>query len=201
VPGRYIGDEAIRAREHPWVSSELDALVIEDGEAAGVRIVGARHAGETFGSARLFDVELVRCDLSGCDFSESVWQRVTLTDCRATSLELAQSTLRDVTFSDCRVDDANFRMAKLLRTRFESCSLTSSDFGAAGLEHIAFPGCDLSSADLSQVRCQDVDLRDARLDGLKGVGSLLGATIDVDQVFGLAPALAVALGLIVRNER
>jgi uncharacterized protein YjbI with pentapeptide repeats len=200
VPGRYIGDKAIRAREHPKVSSELDALVISDGEAADVRVVGARHAGEAFTGSRLFDVEFVRCDLSGCDFSESIWQRVTLIDCRATSIELAQSTLRDVTFSDCRVDDANFRLAKLLRTRFESCALVGSDFGGAGLEHIAFPGCDLSSADLSQVRCRDVDLRDARLDALKGVGALAGATIDVDQVFGLAPALAVALGLIVRNE-
>ena len=183
------------------MSPDLDALVIEDGEAAGVRVVGARHAGEAFTGSRLFDVEFVRCDLSGCDFSESIWQRVTLLDCRATSIELAQSTLRDVTCSDCRFDDANFRLAKLLRTRFESCALTSSDFLGAALEHIAFPGCDLSQADLSQVRCQDVDLRDARLDGLKGVGALAGATIEVDQVFGLAPALAVALGLIVRNER
>jgi hypothetical protein len=68
------------------------------------------------------------------------------------------------------------------------------------LQHIAFPGCDLSTANLSQVRCQDVDLREARLDGLQGVGALAGATIDVDQVFGLAPALAVALGLVVHNE-
>ena len=40
-----------------------------------------------------------------------------------------------------------------------------------------------------------VDLRRARLDGLRGVGSLAGATIGVDQLFGLAPALAQAVGL------
>jgi hypothetical protein len=45
VPGRYIDDKATPAREHRRVSSDLDALVIEDGEAAGVRVVGARHAG------------------------------------------------------------------------------------------------------------------------------------------------------------
>src|SRR5258706_14216889 len=39
-------------------------------------LVDARHPGESFERARLVDVELVRCDLSGCDFSESVWQRV-----------------------------------------------------------------------------------------------------------------------------
>ena len=46
---------------------ELD----EDGELVGVRVVGARHAGEDFARARLVDVELVRCDLSGCDFTEA----------------------------------------------------------------------------------------------------------------------------------
>ena len=51
--------------------TELDALVLDDGEAIGVRVVGARQAGESFEQARLVDVELVRCDLSGCDFSEA----------------------------------------------------------------------------------------------------------------------------------
>jgi uncharacterized protein YjbI with pentapeptide repeats len=106
-----------------------------------------------------------------------------------------------VSFSGSCVDEANFRLAKLLRSRFESCALAGSDFTGATLEEISFPGCDLSKADLSQVRCKDVDLRDARLDGLKGVGALAGATVEIDQVFALAPALAVALGLIVRNER
>jgi hypothetical protein len=43
-------------------------------------------------------------------------------------------------------------------------------------------------------------LRAARLTGLKGVGSLAGAIIAVDQLFGLAPDLAKALGIIVKAE-
>lgn len=42
---------------------ELD----EDGELVGGRVQGARHAGDAFARARLVDVELVRCDLAGCD--------------------------------------------------------------------------------------------------------------------------------------
>ena len=58
-----------------------------------------------------------------------------------------------------------------------------------------FPGCDLAGADVSNAKCSNVDLRGARLDGLQGVGSLRGATIGVDQLFGLAPGLAAAVGL------
>ena len=48
---------------------------------------------------------------------------------------------------------------------------------------------------LSRTReCTKVDLRGARLDGVRGVGSLRGATIGVDQLFGLAPGLATAVG-------
>jgi hypothetical protein len=50
-------------------------------------------------------------------------------------------------------------------------------------------------ADVSNVKCKGTDLRRARLDGLKGVGSLRGATIGVDQLFGLAPGLAAAVGV------
>lgn len=150
---------------------ELD----DDGEALGLRVVDARHPGEAFERARLVDVELVRCDLSGCDFCESVWQRVKLVDCRASAIELPQANLRDVTFVDCKLDDANFRLAKLQRVRFDASVL--------------------AGADMSNAKCAAVDLRGARLDGLRGVASLAGATIGPDQLVGLAPALAQALGL------
>jgi hypothetical protein len=69
------------------------ALVLDDDrEAHGLRVVDARHAGEVFERARLVDVDLVRCDLSGCDFSESVWQTVTLVDCRASAIEMISAS-------------------------------------------------------------------------------------------------------------
>jgi uncharacterized protein YjbI with pentapeptide repeats len=173
------------------------ALVLDDGEAVGVRVEGARHAGEPFARARLVDVQLVRCDLSGCDFSEAVWQRVTLTDCRCSSIDLSQARLRHVTFEDCKLDDANLRLATLADVRFDGCVLVAGELAAATMERVSFPGCDLAAADLSQARCTDVDLRAARLDGLKGVAALRGARIGVEQLFGLAPALAAAVGLTV----
>ena len=114
---------------------------------------------------------------------------------RCTGTEFAQATIRDSSFADCKLDDANFRLAKLRAVRFESCVLVEAEFGAAELETVAFAASDLRGADVSSVRCKEVDLRTARLDGLKGVGSMKGATIAVDQLMGLAPALAHALGI------
>jgi uncharacterized protein YjbI with pentapeptide repeats len=178
-----------------------DAFALDDdGEAIGARVEGARHSGESFAKSRLVDVEFVRCDLSACDFSESVWQRVKVIDCRCTSIDLSQTRLHEVMFDDCKLDDANIRLSKLHAVRFDGCVCTNAEFIAAQLQEIAFPGCDLAGANFTQVRCVDVDLREARLDGLQGVGSLSGATIAVDQLFGFAPALAQALGITVSTE-
>ncbi len=173
------------------VTLELD----DDGEAIGLRVVDARHPGEAFEQARLVDVELVRCDLSGCDFSESVWHRVKLVDCRASAIELPQANLREVSFVDCKLDNANFRLAKLQRVRFDASVLGGAEFVGAQLADVSFDGSDLAGADVSNAKCAAVDLRGARLDGLRGVASLAGTTIGADQLVGLAPALAQALGL------
>jgi uncharacterized protein YjbI with pentapeptide repeats len=181
--------------------ADVPALALDDdGEAIGIRVTDARHPGGDFAKSRLVDVELVRCDLSGCDFSESVWQRVRLVDCRGSSIDLSQAQLRDVTFDGCRLDEANLRMARLHRVRFEGSQLAGAELTAGTLEGVSFPASDLASADFSQSRCVSVDLRSARLGGLRGVGSLSGSKIGFDQLVGLAPALALALGLKIEAD-
>jgi uncharacterized protein YjbI with pentapeptide repeats len=193
-------------REHPSVKSEgkeeeQHALVLDgDGECREVRVVGARHGGEDFTRGRFVDVELVRCDLSGSDFSEATWDRVRVVDCRASAIELPQAALRNVAFVDCKLDDANLRMARLREVRFDNCVLAGAEFGAAQLEDVAFNGSDLAGVDFGQARCAAVDLRDARLTGIKGIDSLRGATVALEQVVTLAPALALALGLRVHTD-
>lgn len=189
-----------RPRDRPGDREPAPALELDaDGEAIGLRVVDARHPGGAFARSRLVDVELLRCDLSGCDFSESVWQRVRLVDCRASSIELPQSKLRDVTFRDCKLDDANFRLARLHEVRFDGSVLSAAEFIGGQLEEVGFDRSDLAGADFSNARCVEVDLRGARLDGLRGIAALAGATIGVEQLFGIAPALAQALGLRVHT--
>jgi uncharacterized protein YjbI with pentapeptide repeats len=210
VPFRYIvhQDTGVTSRgaakyprlpRHPRDDlAEADALLLDDdGELTRTRVIGGRHAGFSFAGARLTDVELVRCDLAGCDFSETKLTRVVVVDCRATAIEAGQAQLRDVAIVDSVLRDANFRLTTLENVRFESSTLVGAEFIGARLENVAFTTTDLSRADFTQARCTAVDMRDARLDDVKGVGSLAGASISLDQAFGLAPALAVALGIAI----
>jgi uncharacterized protein YjbI with pentapeptide repeats len=100
-----------------------------------------------------------------------------------------------VTANDCRLEEANLRLTRLTQVRFEASNCARVDFGGASLEAVRFPDCDLRGADFSNAKCAQVDLRTARLDDLRGVSSLRGATIGVDQLFGLAPGLATAAGV------
>ena len=60
--------------------------------------------------------------------------------------------------------------------------------------------CDLTEADFSNAQCSQLDLRRARLVGVKGVGYLKGAIISADQLLGLAPGMAHALGMELRID-
>jgi uncharacterized protein YjbI with pentapeptide repeats len=207
VPFDYIVDQdtAVAGAQGPDFPrlegddvDEVDAIVLDDdGELTRTRVVGGRHAGDSFCGARLTDVEFVRCDLAGCDFSDTKLTRVSLIDCRAIALEAGQSSWRDVRVVDAVLGEANLRMSTLRDVWFESTSLVAAEFIAARLEKVAFGASDLTRADFTKATCSDVDLHDARLDELRGVASLAGATIAVDQLFGLAPALASALGIVV----
>lgn len=172
----------------------------DDGECREQRIVGARPSGRDFCRARFTDVDLVRCDLTGCDFSEAVWLRVRLVDCRASAIDLAQTDLRNVTIADCKLDDANLRLSRLREVRFDGCVLTGAEFVGATLDDVAFTGSDLAGAEFAQATCSAVDLREARLTGIKSVGALRGSTVALEQVVTLASELALALGLRIHTE-
>jgi uncharacterized protein YjbI with pentapeptide repeats len=108
--------------------------------------------------------------------------------------------IRNSVFVDCRLDDANFRMAQLSDVQFERCGLTTVDFTAGRLERVTFAGSDCSGADFTKVHCDEVDLRDTRLDGLRGIGSLRGAIVNRAQIVPIALDLALAVGLVVRED-
>ena len=194
----------ISGEDSPMVHDDrpnLERLGLDDdGELIGARIVGARHAGDSFARARLVDVDLVRCDLAGCDFSEANFHRVRLVDCRCIGIELGQAVWHMVTAADCRLDEANFRLTKLTKVLFDGSACARADFGGARLEEVRFPASDLAGADVSNTRFAKVDLRGARLDGLRGIGTMRGATIGVEQLYGLAPGLAAAVGLTVAAD-
>ena len=121
-------------------------------------------------------------------------------DCRVSSGDLSRTVIRSVLFAGSRLDDVNVRHARLEAVEFDDCNLVGSDFMGATLTDVGFGGSDLSGAEFSQSAVERVDLRGARVDGLRGVRALSGATVSPDQLVTLAPTLATAVGLVVQTE-
>jgi uncharacterized protein YjbI with pentapeptide repeats len=179
---------------------DCSASALDGVSFLGCRFVATRFTGTTIMNAHLLDVAFVRCDLAGVNLSETSFMRVHFDDCRVSSGDLSRAEIRSVLFAGSRLDDVNLRHTRLEAVKFHDCNLVASDFMGATLTDVAFGGSDVSRAEFSQCAMQRVDLRRARVEGLRGVRSLAGATLSLDQAMTLAPALASAVGLVVKAE-
>ena len=84
---------------------------------------------------------------------------------------------------------------------FDRCELMEVDFGEATLTNLRFPGSRLRRMRFAGAALKKVDLTGAtELDVAGGIESLRGAIIDSVQLIDLAPALAVTLGITVKDR-
>ncbi len=168
---------------------------------ADVLVRGGRWSGVTFDGFRATDVRFENCDLAGFVLQEDVsLRRVEFVGCRMTGAVLAGAHLRDVRFSACVLDDVNLRMVESQDVAFEDCSLVGADFYAAKLSKLTITASDLRRVDFTKATMHGVDLRSSRVEDVKGVGALRGATIDSLQTLALARSLALALGITVVDD-
>jgi uncharacterized protein YjbI with pentapeptide repeats len=191
--------------ETEWSECLFEGTTLSGVDAQHVRLVDARLRG-----VALVDAVLARLDARDCLIADSdlanaacvgaVLTWVDVTGSRATGLDLTQSVLNHVSFRDCKLDLASLRFAKATEVEFRDCTLAGADLTGAQLARVTFERCDLTGADLSSARLEEVDLRTCTLESLRGVGALRGATLDAAQVVGLAPSLAVELGIVVSQD-
>lgn len=136
-----------------------------------------------------------RVSAVGADGASSQWSDVEVADARLSALRLPDARLDRVLLQRCRLDGAVLRGAELGDVVLDGCDLRGADLTGARLRRTSFAGCDLTGADLAGARCEDVDLRGAVLDDLRGADGLRGCAVDPVQLVSLAPALAQHLGL------
>ncbi len=168
---------------------------LDDLELTRCVVEGVRLTARSARRARLTDVVLRDCELSGADLLEASLLRVRMERCRAEGLDAGMLRGRDVVVVDSKLSDAGLRMAVLERARFEGCDLRRSEWMEARLDGVELSGCDLTGADLSRAVLSDVRLGGSRLDELRGGTGLAGATIDSGQLVPVALALCAALGI------
>ncbi len=118
---------------------------------------------------------------------------------KLTGTDFSGAAIRDVEFVDCRLHLTSLRMAELERVTFTNCTFEDVDAYSAGLTDVTFPETRLNAFNLDQTRAERVDLREANLDGLKGLDRLEGFLIAEHQLPALAFQLADAVGLSIES--
>jgi uncharacterized protein YjbI with pentapeptide repeats len=144
----------------------------------------------------LNDVRIEASDLANIDLSYSTFERVEILATRLTGAVCNEAQWKSVLFRECRLELAMARMGTLKDCVFEDCDLRQVDFYAADFTRAIFRRCDFSRADISQARLTGTDLRDCRIDGMKGTpGAVNGLIISPEQ----AALLITLFGVVVKS--
>ncbi|MHA3704554.1 pentapeptide repeat-containing protein [Jatrophihabitans sp. YIM 134969] len=172
--------------------TDVDDIEIEDAEIAAVSLDGGRVTRLVLSNCTLRSVSLVEVDLSdgrldrvevtgsrwaSCVVDGGTWEGVTLTDVRSVRLSARQATWRQVTFRDCDLTALDLSGARLDRVRFENCTMVDTEFAGATVKKVDFVECDLA--------------------GVRTIGSLRGATVDMPTLTSMAGAMAATFGVTV----
>ena len=177
--------------------------------SAGFTAERATFLGCGFQRCEFGDAHLRHARLSGClvedssaaslDLGDSSWHDVILAGVRFGALRAPGSTWASVRLRDAKVDFIDLTTAKLDSVVFERCVIGGLDLGDARATHVRFEGCRLDELNVDGARLTAVDLRGAELATVRGVAGLRGAVVGPGQLLDLAPFLAAAAGIVVRE--
>ncbi|MEU4682693.1 pentapeptide repeat-containing protein [Streptomyces xinghaiensis] len=198
--GGRLAPEAVHDTLH------FDGDTFEDADSGSARFAECAFSSVSFiggrlRRARFNDVWLHTSRLVGTDLAETDWLDAEVVSGSLAGLEMFGAELRRVTFHQCKFDSVNFRATTLRDVSFRDCLLRDVDFSGAALTDVTFPGSDLDGVRFEKARLERTDLRGAvRLGITAGYDSLRGAVIDNAQLLAIAPMLAQALGITVRDH-
>lgn len=176
------------------VPEETDGI-----ELIGCHLTRVAFTGATLRRARLTDVVLEDCELSGSVWEGASFRRVRFERCRMSGFTAAELAAAHVAFVDCKLDAAWLRMAALDRCGFESCDLTAADLYGAKVRSSSFLRSTLDRSELSGAVFREVALHGSSLVGLSGATALAGSTIGPDQLTEVALSILPALGITIAD--
>jgi uncharacterized protein YjbI with pentapeptide repeats len=184
---------------------------------------GVRFEGQSFGAVAADNIRLLDCVFSrttfeqtrcgrsavvdstmddvrwiGAGFPDSEWREVTVSKSLAAGVDLTGASLLRVTFTDCKLQTVNLRGAKLKEVTFDRCVITELDVLGASLTKVTFRDCTIVDLDLTNATLAETDFRTSALEVRRGHLALAGAIIELEQLVGLAPGIAEAIGIDVR---
>lgn len=175
-------------------TDELPDELLTGGELQSLDLGGSRRRPLT-----LVDTVLRRCDLTAALWDQVTLRQVELLDCRALGLRASLEMAQDVYVSGCRFDSATLRVERVRGLLvFTGCTFTEAVLGG-DLSAVVFSDCSFDGADFAASAATGCDLRGSRLDGARGLLTLRGARVTVDQTVTMAPRLALEAGFTVED--
>ncbi|KAB2347032.1 pentapeptide repeat-containing protein [Actinomadura rudentiformis] len=182
----------------------FENLALADLAASGSRFMECAFTGVTLDggglrSARFLDVWAQEMRLVGTDLTETQWRDSTLIGSVFAGTRTISANLTRVVFQECKLDSVNLRDSTLVDVTFTDCLLRDVDFGGARLTRTSFPGSRLDRTVLAGATLDQVDLRGADLGITIDPHTIRGAIVSPAQLLDLAPLLAGALGIEVKE--
>lgn len=163
---------------------------------SSVALAGGAYRRSKFGDVLLRQVQAV-----GTDLVETEWLDAVAFSSAFSGVEAFSTRWRRVVFTRCKLDSVNFRGSQFSDVVFEDCIVRDADFTGSALSAVTFPGSALQRVRFANTKLAAADFRGAtELDFADGHASLRGAIIDSSQLMALAPALAAAAGILVKDD-
>ena len=164
-------------------------------ELENVTLTGERVVGLELDRPQLVDVTADSCDLSGVVMSAYAARRAKVVRTRIRDCVWGGGIIQDATFDECPSERWSLRFSTLQRVVFTDCVFVAADFYGVTFDKVTFERCDLSGAHFDNATVKELTMRSCMLLGVTGALSLRGATLDLDDLPGLAPSLAREAGI------
>jgi len=164
-------------------------------ELDGVTLTGERFVSLELDRPQLVDLTVDGCDLSGVVMSSYAVRRAKVLRTRIRDCVWGGGIMQDCTFDECPSERWSLRFSTLQRVTFTDCAFTGGDFYGVTFDKVIFERCDLSGAHFDSATVKELTIRSCTLLGVTGALSLRGASVDLDDLPGLAPSLAREAGL------
>jgi len=153
----------------------------------------------TLRGAHLLESVVTAADIPAVSGARSGWRDVEVRDSRFGSFEVYDASWRGIRFTRCKLGYVNLRAAELLDIAFIDCTIDEIDLMDAAARRVAFEATRIATLNASGARLTDVDLRGADIGQVVGLEGLRGATISLEQLQLMAPALADLAGIRVEG--
>jgi uncharacterized protein YjbI with pentapeptide repeats len=180
--------------------AELDATTdASHAEISESRLTGASVDSLTLTGASLVDVEIDQLRATTVSARGSRLRRVRFTGGRIGTLDLGMADIDEVELRGIRIDYLTLGGARIEDLLVAGCVIGSLDLPQTTAKRVRFDDTRADEVDARGLRAEDVDLSGLEMLSLTDAAALRGTTLSAVQIERLAPALAAALGIQVRD--